>query len=105
MKMGLMIGGEVPEVSDSNKKRAVEYWMYGADTKDLAKAWDKPASVAKFKTCSNCEYLNNKAKTLKALKAEPTQGACMKFKFLCSQEASCMAWESCGMMPDDDEDS
>ena len=34
-----------------------------------------------------------KAKTLKALNAESGMGACMKFKFMCSQEASCQAWE------------
>ena len=103
MAMGLMIGGEVPEVDPKNKERAVEYWMYGATAEELAKAWDKPVDVAKLKTCGNCEYFNNKAKTLKALDAEPTQGVCMKFKFLCSQEASCMAWDSCDMMPEEED--
>ena len=93
IKLGLMIG-EVPEVDPKNKKRAEEYWMYGASTEKLAKAWDKPVAMAKIKTCGNCEYFDNRAKTLKALKGEPNQGACTKFKFMCSQEASCQAWDS-----------
>ena len=93
IKLGLMIG-EVPEVDPKNKKRAEEYWMYGASAEELAKAWDKPVAMAKIKTCGNCEYFDNRAKTLKALKGEPNQGACTKFKFMCSQEASCQAWDS-----------
>ena len=84
MAMGLMIGGEVPEVDPKNKERAVEYWMYGATAEELAKAWDKPVKVAELKTCGNCEYFDNRARTLKALKGKPGQGACTKFKFMCS---------------------
>ena len=93
LSMGLMIG-EVPEVSPKNKKRAEEYWMYGAPATELAKAWGVGVSIAELKTCGNCEYFDNRARTLKALKGEPNQGACTKFKFMCSQEASCQAWDS-----------
>jgi hypothetical protein len=106
MEVGLMIGGDVPEVSEENKKRAEEYWMYGASADELGKAWGKPAKVAKLKTCANCEYFNNKARTLKALGAEPGMGACMKFKFMCSQDAACQGWDcpSHMDMPDGDDD-
>lgn len=93
MMYGLMLGGEVPEVDPKNKLRAEEYWMYGSSAEELAKAWDKPLEYAKLKTCANCEYFNNRARVLKALNAEAGQGACMKFHFMCSQEASCQAWE------------
>ena len=92
MKMGLMIG-EVPEVSPKNKKRAEEYWMYGASASELAKAWDKPVAIAELKTCGNCEYFDNSARTLKALKGKAGQGACKKFKFMCDQAASCQGWD------------
>ena len=91
--MGLMIGSEIPEVSNENKKRAEEYWMYGADISELANAWGKPVKAAELKTCGNCEYFDNRARTLKALKGKPDQGACLKFKFMCSQAASCQAWD------------
>lgn len=90
--IGLMIG-EVPEVDPKNKKRAEEYWMYGASAAELAKAWDKPVEMAELKKCGNCEYFDNRASTLKALKGESGMGACRKFKFMCSQDASCQAWD------------
>jgi hypothetical protein len=92
MKIGLMIG-EVPEVDPKNKTRAEQYWMYGASEAELAKAWGKPVEMAKLKKCANCEYFDNRASTLKALKAESGMGACKKFNFLCSQEAACQAWD------------
>ena len=103
MKVGLMMGGDTPEVDPKNKDRAEEYWMYGASEEELAKAWDKELEYAKLKKCGNCQYFNNRAKTLKALNAESGMGACMKFKFMCSQEASCQAWE-CKDMGFDEED-
>ena len=103
MAMGLMIGGEVPEVDPKNKERAVEYWMYGASAEELGKAWDKPTEMAALKTCGNCEYFDNRARTLKTLKGDPGQGACTKFKFMCSQEASCQAWDSKEMEMEDDD--
>ena len=103
MAMGLMIGGEVPEVDPKNKERATEYWMYGATAEELAKAWDKPVEIAELKTCGNCEYFDNRARTLKTLKGEPGQGACTKFKFMCSQEASCQGWDSKEMEMEDDD--
>ena len=92
LKLGLMIG-EVPEVSPKNKKRAEEYWMYGASAEELGKAWNKPAAMAKLKTCGNCEYFDNRARTLKALNVEPNMGACTKFKFLCAQDKACQGWD------------
>lgn len=92
MKYGLMVG-EVPEVSPKNRKRAEEYWMYGATAQELGKAWGKPADMAALKTCSNCEYFDNRARTLKALKADPDMGACTKFKFMCNQEKACQGWD------------
>lgn len=92
MAVGLMVGA-VPEVDPKNKKRAEKYWMYGASAEELAKAWGKPVEMAELKTCSNCEYFDNSAKTLKALSAEPNMGACKKFKFMCNQSASCQGWD------------
>ena len=103
MTMGLMIGGATPEVDPKNKARAEEYWMYGATAEELGKAWDKPAKIAALKTCGNCEYFDNRARTLKTLKGEPGQGACTKFKFMCSQEASCQGWDSKEMEMEDDD--
>ncbi len=93
MMMGLMIGGPTPEVDPKNKDRAEKYWMYGASTEELAKAWGKEVEYAKLKKCGNCEYFDNRSKTLKALSLEPDTGACLKFKFACSQDASCQAWD------------
>jgi len=93
--------GEVPEVSNENKKRAEEYWMYGADVAELANAWGKPIAMAELKTCGNCEYFDNRMQTLKALKLEAGMGACTKFKFACSQEKSCQGWDSREMEEDD----
>ena len=104
MNMSLMIGKDIPEVSPKNKERAKKYWMYGADAKELAEAWDKPVAMAELKKCGNCEYFNNKARTLKALNADSTQGACMKFKFLCSQDESCQAWDTNDIMHEEEED-
>lgn len=90
---GMMIGGSIPEVDPANKARAVEYWMYGASTEDLAAAWGKPVEKAALKTCGNCEYFDNRARVLAALGGEAGMGACTKFNFMCSQEAACQAWE------------
>ena len=106
MSIGLMVG-EAPEVDPKNKKRAETYWMYGQPAKELAKAWnttvDKEAmEYAELKKCANCDYFNNNKKVLKALDADATMGACMKFKFLCAAEASCQAWECKAEDWDDD---
>ena len=102
--MGMMIGAaDVFEVSNENKKRAEEYWMYGAPVSDLANAWGKPIAMAELKTCGNCEYFDNRARVLKALKGQPDQGACRKFKFMCSQEASCQAWDCQESYMEDDD--
>ena len=106
MKIGLMIG-EIPEVDPKNKERATKYWMYGESPEELAKAWntkvDKEAmEYAKLKKCANCDYFNNGKKVLKALDADATMGACMKFKFVCAAEASCQAWECESEQWDDD---
>jgi hypothetical protein len=93
MMMGLMIGGKTPEVDPKNKKRAVKYWMYGAPASELAIAWGIDEDVADLKKCANCEYFDNRVSTLKATGGKTGQGACSKFKFLCSDEASCQAWE------------
>lgn len=92
IKMGLMVG-PVTEVNPKNKKRAEEYWMYGATSDELAKAWGVDKEWAELKKCTNCEYFDNRKTTLKAVKADATQGACMKFNFVCSGEASCQAWD------------
>lgn len=104
MKIGLMVGNETPEVDPKNKTRAEEYWMYGASEEELAKAWDVKLSYAKLKKCGNCEYFDNRARTLKKLKGKSDQGACLKFKFMCSQEASCQAWECEGMEMDEEKE-
>ena len=91
MGMSLMLG-EPPEVDPKNRDRAEKYWMYGASAEELGKAWDKPTKMAKLKTCGNCEYFDNRMKTLKSLKIESGLGACTKFKFVCSQEKSCQGW-------------
>lgn len=92
MTVGLMVG-EVPEVDPKNKKRAEEYWMYGASPEELAKAWGKDPEYAALKKCTNCEYFDNRKGTLKALGIDATMGACTKFKFACSGDAACQAWD------------
>ena len=101
MKIGLMMGA-TPEVDPKNKKRAEEYWMYGKPVEELAKAWDKAVEYAKLKKCGNCDYFDNRARTLKALNGEAGSGACLKFKFMCSQDASCQAWECKDMEMDEE---
>jgi hypothetical protein len=101
MKIGLMMGA-TPEVDPKNKKRAEEYWMYGKPVEELAKAWDKEVEYAKLKKCGNCDYFDNRARTLKALNGEAGTGACLKFKFMCSQDASCQAWECKDMEMDEE---
>ena len=91
MKIGLMVG-EAPEVDPTNKKRAEQYWMYGSSPAELAKAWGIDTEWAELKKCTNCEYCDNRKATLKAVDADATQGACMKFNFVCSGDASCQAW-------------
>ena len=93
MMMSLMLG-EPPEVDPKNRDRAETYWMYGATAEELGKAWDKPTEMAELKTCGNCEYFDNRARTLKSLNIESGLGACSKFKFVCSQEKSCQGWDS-----------
>ncbi len=101
--MGLMIGTTY-EISDKNKKRAEEYWMYGASPAELAKAWNKPVEIAELKRCGNCEYFDNSVKVLKAHKLESGQGVCKKFLFACGQEAACQAWDCPDHMEEEDED-
>jgi hypothetical protein len=93
MQMSLMIGGEIPEISDKNKARAEEYWMYGKDASELAKAWDIDEDTASLKACGNCEYYDNRPRILKALGGDAGMGVCTKFKFMCSAEAACQAWD------------
>ena len=67
--------------------------MYGASAEELGKAWNKDADIAALKTCSNCDYFDNRARTLKSLNIESGLGACTKFEFVCSQEKSCQGWD------------
>ena len=92
MKIGLMVG-EAPKVDPKNKKRAEQYWMYGDSPTELAKAWGIDTEWAELKKCTNCEYFDNRKSTLKAVKADATQGACTKFNFVCNGDQSCQAWD------------
>lgn len=92
MLMGLMLG-ESYEISDKGKKRAEQYWMYGASADELAKAWDKPVAIAELKKCGNCEYFDNSVRTLKSHKLETGKGVCTKFLFACDQDMACQAWD------------
>ena len=93
MAIGLMLP-ENMEVSAEGKQRAIDYWLYGDDRwSDLAAAWGKDLSDAELRTCANCEYYDNRVSVLKALDGESGQGFCKKFEFLCSDAASCQAWE------------
>ena len=92
MKIGLMVG-EAPKVDPKNQKRAEQYWMYGSSPAELAKAWGIDTEWAELKKCTNCEYFDNRKSTLKAVKADATQGACTKFNFVCSGEKACQAWD------------
>lgn len=93
MGVSLMVG-EPPEVDPKNRERAETYWMYGKSAEELGKAWDKDTDVAALKTCGNCCHFDNRIQTLKALSLESGLGACSKFKFVCSQEKACQAWET-----------
>jgi hypothetical protein len=103
MSIGLMVG-ETPEVDPKNKERATEYWMYGASPEELAKAWDTEVEYAKLKKCTNCEYFDNRKTTLKAVGADASMGACTKFKFVCSGDQACQAWDCVSEKWEDDED-
>ena len=93
MTIGLMLP-ENMEVSAEGKQRAIDYWLYGDDRwSDLAAAWGKDVSDAELRTCSNCEYYDNRVSVLKSLNGDSGQGFCKKFEFLCSDKASCQAWE------------
>jgi hypothetical protein len=92
MSIGLMVG-EAPEVDPKNKERAAEYWMYGATPEELAKAWNIEVEYAELKKCTNCEYFDNRKMTLKAIDADASMGACTKFKFICSGDQACQAWD------------
>ena len=92
MMMSLMLG-EPPEVDPKNRDRAETYWMYGDSAEELGKAWDKDTEPAALKTCGKCDYFDTRARTLKSLNIESGLGACSKFKFVCSQEKSCQAWD------------
>jgi hypothetical protein len=91
MGIGLMVG-EPPEVDPKNRKRAEKYWMYGASSQELGKAWNKDVDVAVLKTCGNCCNFDNRIQTLKSLNLESGLGACSRFNFVCSQEKSCQGW-------------
>lgn len=101
--MGFMIK-ESYEISDKNRKRAEEYWLYGASPEELAKAWDKPVAIAELKKCSNCEYFDNKISTLKAHDLDTGMGVCKKFLFACSEAQACQAWDCPEMEEEEDED-
>ena len=103
MKIGLMVG-KAPEVDPKNKKRAVEYWMYGGTPDELSKAWGINKDMAELKKCTNCEYFDNRKYTLKALDAEASQGACTKFKFLCEGDQACQAWDCVSEKWEEEED-
>jgi hypothetical protein len=93
MSIGLMMP-ESMEVSKEGKQRAIDYWMYGDDKfEELAEAWGKEVEDAELMRCANCEYYDNRVTVLKALDGDSGQGFCKKFEFLCSDEASCQAWE------------
>ena len=100
--IGLMVG-DTPEVDPKNKKRAEEYWMYGASTEELAKAWGKDTEYAELKKCANCEYFDNRKTTLKAVGADASMGACTKFKFVCSGAEACQAWDCVSEKWEDDD--
>ena len=96
MTIGLMLPENMEE-SKEGKQRAIDYWIYGDDNwTELAAAWGKDVSEAELRRCGNCEYFDNRVSVLKALDGEAGQGFCRKFEFLCSEAASCQAWESCG---------
>ena len=104
MSIGLMLP-ENMEVSEDGKQRAIDYWMYGDDNfEGLAAAWGKDLATAELKRCANCEYYDNRVSVLKALDGDSGQGFCKKFEFLCSDEASCQAWEGCGEYYSEDDD-
>lgn len=98
MGVGLMVG-ETPEVDPKNKKRAEEYWMYGATPEELSKAWNVDNDWAELKKCTNCEYFDNRKKTLKAVEATSSEGVCTKFNFVCEGSQACQAWDC--MEPED----
>jgi len=104
MITGLMVG-EAPEVDPKNKERATEYWMYGATPEELAKAWDTEVEYAELKKCTNCEYFDNRKSTLKAIGADASMGACTKFKFACSGDQACQAWDCVSEKWEDDDAS
>lgn len=85
-----------PEKASEDPKANPEYWG------DMATAWQTDESTARRQTCSNCEYFNNTPKAQEAMENVPFnnfdadgggRGYCEKFKFICHNLRSCLAWE------------
>jgi len=73
------------------------YW------KEMAVAWQTSEDEARRQRCANCEYFDNTVEMNEAMEAIPFnkldenaggRGYCHKFKFICHDLRSCMAWEA-----------
>jgi len=85
-----------PERASEDPEANKEYWS------SMATAWMVPETTARRQVCANCEYFNNTPKALMAADVVPFnsfdadgggRGYCHKFKFICHNLRSCLAWE------------
>lgn len=102
------------ETNNTNMATVQKYWYLGPERASedpesnkefwsaMATAWMTTEATARRQVCGNCEYFNNTPKALKATDAVPFnamdadgggRGYCHKFKFICHNLRSCLAWE------------
>ena len=86
-----------PEEPSADPKANKSYWVM------MAEVWDTSEAEARRQVCSNCEYFNNTVEMMEAMDAIPYnkydvnaggRGYCHKFKFICHNLRSCIAWEA-----------
>lgn len=85
-----------PENASEDPEANPEFWS------NMATAWLVDEKTARRQTCANCEYFNNTPKAQAAMDNVPFnsfdadgggRGYCVKFKFICHNLRTCLAWE------------
>lgn len=86
-----------PKVPSERPGRNVPYW------KEMAVAWQVSEQEARRRRCANCEYYDNTVEMNEAMESIPFnaldegaggRGYCHKFRFICHDLRSCLAWEA-----------
>jgi len=103
-----------PESNEQNMDIVSKYWNLGpsrasesptANEKywgQMAEAWMVDEETARRQLCANCEYFDNTPEAIEAMDVVPYdvfdkdgggRGYCNKFKFICHNLRTCLAWE------------